>query len=162
MLGMTNDQMIYLGIAIFIAFVIYKERQALGCPTIPDGTDCNNANGKSLVGSKVNCYEERGVESRQYPGCRFSPNNVLNTLETATRWTDKWVTWRLCTIGGIVAAILIFFFLQGKFASPKELAVGTFVIAGIFYFILNFYIFHMVNYVHDNMRKGIDLMRETI
>jgi RsiW-degrading membrane proteinase PrsW (M82 family) len=135
---------IYILIFAFVLFALYKERQALGCRDIPDGSDCNNAEGKAIKGTK--------------PLSTDSTSVVYQKIRKAADFSDRWVMWRIGILISFVCIIFITFFLRNSFPDPKELMVGMFVITAIVYFTMNFYKFHLINYARDNIDEGIRIL----
>lgn len=143
---------IYIAIFIFAIFCLYKERQALGCPNIPDGNDCDNANGKAVKGTEPNQND--------------SNKTIFSKIKKAADFGDRWVMWRIGVLMSIPCIFLIYFMscydqkLVPRVPSEKELVVGMFVITAILYFTLNFYKFHMINYIRRNIDKGVEILEQ--
>lgn len=137
---------IYIAIAIFLVFVIYKERQALGCPTIPNGEDCDNANGKAVKGSAPEPGDDK--------------ETLYKKIIFGSRFMDRFVVWRVAIIVGFISTIFIYFFLYQRFPSELELTISLFVIAAVFYFILSFNKFHIVAHVEKNIEECVDQLRQ--
>lgn len=133
---------------IIYLYALYKERQALGCPDIPNGKDCDNANGKAVKGTM--------------PVVADTNSTILNKMEEAANFSNRWVMWRIGFVISLPCIVLIYFILDGKFPTSKELVVGTFVISAIVYFTFNFYKFHLINYVQNNIDEGIEILRTRI
>ena len=130
---------------IFTIFILYKERQALGCPNIPDGSDCDNKNGKAVKGTE--------------PYSNDTTEVIYKKIEEAACFVDKWVVWRMAILIALFSIIVIYYFLENKLIGEKELFIGTFVIAATIYFAINFYKFHMISYVERNIEKGVEILR---
>jgi hypothetical protein len=135
---------LYLGIIVFLIFVIYKERQALGCPTIPDGSDCDNENGKAVKGTKP------------HPG--DSTQDLLSKIRLASSFSDRWVIWRLSVLISVPCILFFYFFMYRRIPSEIELVLGMFVISSVVYFSLNFYKFHLMDYVEKNIDEGVSIL----
>jgi len=136
---------IYIFVGLLILFALYKERQALGCPEPPSGADCDNANGKAVSGTKP------------LPG--DSNEVIYRKLQKAAAFGDRWVMWRIGFILSLPCMLLIFWFLNQKLPSEKELVVGMFVITALVYFMMNFYKFHLINVVQNNIDEGIRILK---
>jgi hypothetical protein len=136
---------IYIVIIIIILFAIYKERQALGCPNIPDGTDCDNANGKAVKGTK--------------PSNNDSNNVIYEKIILGSKVSERMVTWRLSLLLSFFCVFIMYFFMYQRIPLEKELAIGMFVITAIVYFTLNFYKFHLYDYVENNIFECIEILR---
>jgi hypothetical protein len=135
---------IYLLIWVTGIYALYKERQALGCPDIPNGEDCDNANGKAVKGTRPSPTDPTPV--------------VFDKIRTAADFADKWVVWRIAFLLSIPCVLLIYFFLYQRLAKEQELMVGIFVIASVVYFVLNFYKFHLINYARNNIDEGLKIL----
>jgi hypothetical protein len=143
---------IYVLIAIIIIFTLYKERQALGCPSVPDGTDCDNANGKAVKNTK--------------PSESDSDATLYQKIVRASEFADKWVMWRIGVLVSVPCVFLIYFFCGGsssgskgrKTPTEKELLVGMFVITAIVYFTLNFYNFHLMRVAQKHIKEAVSIL----
>lgn len=136
---------IYILVGLLVLFALYKERQALGCPDIPSGVDCDNANGKAVKGT--------------LPLPSDSNDVIFQKIKKAADFSDRWVMWRIGFILSLPCVLLTYFFLHKRLPDEKELTVGMFVIAALFYFTLNFYKFHLINYVRNNIDEGVDILK---
>lgn len=146
---------IYILVGILILFALYKERQALGCPEPPSGADCDNDNGKAVRGTK--------------PLPSDSNEIIYKKLQRAASFGDRWVMWRIGFILSLPCVLLTYFILslpegcsrgaQPKIPSEKELVVGMFVITALVYFMLNFYKFHLINVVQNNVDEGVRILK---
>ncbi len=132
------------GIIGVVSYAIYKERQALGCPNIPDGTDCDNANGKAIKGT--------------LPLVTDPDHIIYNKIKQAADFADRWVTWRLALISSLISTGFIYCFLYSRCPSIKEALVSTFVISAVMYFTFNFYKFHLIDHARNNIIKGVDIL----
>lgn len=164
---------IYIAVFVFLVFVLWKERQALGCPEGLTFADCDNANGKAIKGTQP------------YP--TDSTPVVADKIKKAADFGDRWVMWRIGLLLSVPCVIITYFFLNapvfttGKssmfcyegakgmmcdiarsFPSEKELVVGMFVITTLVYFTLNFYKFHLINYAKKNIEEGVDILQNRI
>ena len=136
---------VYIFIIVFLIYAYYKERQALGCPNIPTGQDCDNANGKAVKGSAPNPQDE--------------PDVLFTKISYAAGFWDRWVIWRIAILAAAVSVMMIYFFLYERVPEENELAIGVFVIAAVIYFTMNFYKFHLYSYVENNINQSINLLR---
>jgi hypothetical protein len=139
---------VYGLIAGAVGYALYKERQALGCPDVPDGTDCDNANGKAVKGTK--------------PFITDSLEVIFKKIKEAADFADKWVMWRIAFLISVPATFLIYYFTHHRIPVEKELLIGMFVITSTVYFTLNFYKFHLINYAQKNIDEGVDLVAKKI
>jgi hypothetical protein len=133
---------IYLLIGILLLYVLYKERQALGCKTIPDGSDCDNANGKAVKGTE--------------PHPRDTIEKLYSKIEKASKFMDRWVMWRMALLLSFVCIMLIYFFLYQRIPTEEELVVGMFIITSLLYFTMNFYKFHLVHHIEKNIKSALN------
>jgi hypothetical protein len=135
---------IYLLIALAFVYALYKEREALGCPTFPNGEDCDNANGKAIRGTKSLPSDPTPV--------------VFDKIGKAADFADRWVVWRVSFLISLPCILFIYFFLYQRFPSEHESLIGMFVIAAVIYFTLNFYKFHLINYARNNIDEGLKIL----
>jgi hypothetical protein len=135
----------YILIVFFLCFVIYKERQALGCPNIPDGTDCDNENGKAVKGTK--------------PYITDTNEDIYDKIKKASKFMDRWVIWRLSILIGLISILFLIFFLYQRLPDIKELIIGMFVISYVVYFTINFYKFHLIDYIKNNILDSIEILK---
>lgn len=136
--------LIYVLIGVAFVYALYKERQALGCPDIPNGEDCDNANGKAVKGTR--------------PSTTDSTPEVFEKIRKAADFADRWVVWRIAFLLAIPCVLLIYFFLYQGYPKEHEILVGLFVIGSVVYFTLNFYKFHLINYVKNNIDEGVKIL----
>lgn len=135
---------IYLLVVVALFYTLFKERQSLGCPDIPNGDDCDNANCKAVRGTKP------------YPQ---DPTPIIyEKMRKAADFADQWVVWRFSFILATVSVIAIYFFLYQRLPDERELLISIFVIATVVYFTFNFYKFHLINYARDNIVDGIKIL----
>lgn len=135
---------IYIIVAVFVLFAIFKERQALGCPNVPDGSDCDNANGKAVRGS--------------LPVSSDPTQTIYKKMERAADFADRWVVWRIGVIISIPILFLMWYILYSRIPDERELVVGMVIISAIFYFVMGFYRHHLINYARDNIDAGIEIL----
>jgi hypothetical protein len=135
---------VYLLIVLVFVYALYKERQALGCPNIPNGEDCDNANGKAIKGTRPLPTDTTPV--------------IFDKMRMAADFADKWVVWRGALLLSIPCVFLIYFFLYQRIPLEHELLMGMFVITAVVYFVLNFYKFHLMDYARNNIDEGIKIL----
>jgi len=136
---------IYILIAIAFVYTLYKERQALGCPTIPNGEDCDNANGKAVKGT--------------LPLPLDSTTTVFDKIQRAADFADRWVVWRAGFLLAVPCVLLIFFFLYQRIPKEHEAVIAIFTITAIVYFTFNFYKFHLIDYAKANIDEGVKILK---
>lgn len=139
---------IYTAIATFVGYTLYKERQALGCPTIPNGTDCDNANGKAVKGT---C-----------PSSKDSNEEICHKIKKASDFADRWVTWRIAILASLPCCALTSLIINKRFPTEHELLVNMIVISSIIYFIFNFYKFHLIDHARNNIIDGIEILKSRV
>lgn len=138
---------VYVCIFIFIIYAIYKERQFLGCKNIPDGSDCDNANGKAVKGTQ--------------PLVGDSTQTLLDKIDFAADYHDREVVWRRSVIFSFIAIILYAYLIYFSFPSAYHLLCGILVMSATMYFSFNFYKYHMSDYIKNNIHASTDLLRKT-
>lgn len=136
---------LYLLIGLLLIYALYKERQALGCPTVPNGEDCRNAQGKAVSGTT--------------PSERDSTSDLYQKLKLAASFADRWVMWRMAFLMSAVGLALCFFFWYRRLPTEFELALGLFVLTAVFYFTMNFYKFHLMSHVRKNIDQTVELLK---
>jgi len=124
---------------------LYKERQALGCPSIPDGTDCKNVEGKAVIGSKVS------VDMNQ--------DEILNKINFAVDFENRWVKWRIFFIISVISALLIVYILHHRLISEQEILIYTTVLMLALIMTSNFYKFHLTDHIKNNVNEAIDILK---
>ena len=139
---------IYLLVAITFVYVLYKERQALGCPTVPNGQDCDNANGKAIKGTNPLPSDPTSV--------------IFEKIRKAADFADRWVVWRLSYILALPTILLIYFFLYQRIPKEHELVISLFVITTVVYFTLNFYKFHLIDHAKNNIDEGVKILESRV
>lgn len=139
---------IYIIIIFLTIFVIFKERQALGCPNIPDGRDCDNANGKAVKGTSPNRSD--------------SISQIFEKLKLAGSFADRWVVWRLSFVVGITSTLLCFYIMNQRLPTEWELIVCSSIIMFLMYFCLNFYDFHLFSHIKQNISDGVELLKSKL
>lgn len=135
---------VYVLIALLCVYALYKERQALGCPTIPDGKDCDNQNGKAVKGSQPSDYD--------------SKSDLYMRLKLAASYKDRFVFWRIALLTSVVCAFILWFVLYHRIPTEWELVVLIIVISSVTYFTDNFYKFHLVDHVKKNILSTVALL----
>lgn len=143
-----DGMLVYGLIAGAVSYALYKERQALGCPNIPNGTDCDNANGKAVKGTN--------------PLLTDSLEILFKKIKEAADFADKWVMWRIAFLISVPAILLIYYFTYHRLPDEKEMLIGMFVITAMVYFTLNFYKFHLINHAQKNIDDGVDIVKTKI
>jgi hypothetical protein len=139
---------VYIMIFLFVMYSLYKERQFLGCPNVPDGKDCDNANGKAVKDTLATSSDSVDV--------------ILNKIKYASEYNERNVVWRRCIIYAFVATIIYAYLIYEGFPSEYHLFCGLFVIAGVFYFCHSFYKFHLSDHIKNNINNNINLLSSKI
>lgn len=133
---------VYILIGCLIIYALYKERQALGCKCIPDGTDCDNANGKVVIGTSPQNNDDK--------------QKLKERLFLAVDSHSRFVVWRLALILAFISCMIIWFMAFQRIPSETELLISLFTIGTLIYFSFGFYQFHMWRYVQDNAKRTIN------
>ena len=136
---------IYAAVATIFVYAVYKERQALGCPNIPNGNDCDNINGKAVKGSAVNS--------------NMSSATILDKIEYAAHYDDRWVKWRIFFMLSVCFAIVAAYIMQGKLVSEKDLLVYVTVLMLSLTLTTGFYKFHLTDHVTANISTGVNILK---
>ena len=140
---------LYLVTFITILYALYKERQFLGCPTIPyPNVDCDNANGKAIRGT--------------YPYPSDPIPVIAKKIREAANFGEKWVVWRTAFLISLPCILTIYFILYQRLPEEHEMIVGMFVITAIVYFTLNFYQFHLIAYAKKNIDEGVSILERRV
>lgn len=137
---------VYIAIGVLLLYALYKERQALGCPSIPNGEDCDNRNGKAVKGSTPTPYD--------------SNQTLCSKLRRAGSFKDRFVFWRVAIMVSFVCAMLSWFILYQRVPSEWELVVLMLVISSILYFTDSFYKFHLSDHVNQNIQQTVNVLQE--
>ncbi len=137
---------IYAGVGTVFLYALYKERQSLGCLTIPDGTDCDNENGKAVKGSKPHPDDTTPV--------------IFHKMELAAYFAERWVTWRASVLSATVAVMLSWFIIWQRIPTERELVTGIVVFSAVWYFTLSFYKYHVMDYVGQNLDAALNILKQ--
>lgn len=139
---------VYATVACILGFSIFKERQALGCPSVPDGSDCNNENGKPLKNTKP------------YP---TDPTYIIfSKIKKAANFSDKWVTWRLSLIVSFIGSLALWFIIFHRKPSGRELITSMLVLTATVYFTISFYKFHLFDIAKNNIDECVNIIEKRI
>ncbi len=139
---------IYVIVVIILLYAVYKERQSLGCGYFFNGKDCDNSNGKAIEGSKP-----------------FKTDNTLKLLdkiEYAAAYQDRFVKWRAFLIVSFLMIGLIWFIIYKRFPSEWELIVLLMVLFLGMSLATNFYRFHLYNHVENNIDESVEILRQRL
>ena len=139
------SMLLYVAILLFVIYTLYKERVDLGCPTDPIGTACNNR-------------DIRVVKDTE-PKATDTLATLYKKIDDAANFSSRWVTWRLSIIVSVVCVFLIYYISFQRIPTEVELLIGILVISSVVYFTINYYIYHYVDMVRDNIENGIDMVR---
>jgi hypothetical protein len=138
--------LVYLLIGLFVIHVLYRERIDLGCPTNPIGTSCSN--------------KDIAIVRDTRPEPSDPTPTLLKKVDKAANFANRWVTWRLAILLSVPAIILIYYITYQRFPSELELLVGIVVITGVTYYTINYYIYHFIDQVKDNITDSVDILRD--
>ena len=139
---------VYIVIAVIFIYAVYKERQALGCPNVPNGVDCDNANGKAVKGSNVNP--------------NMSTPDILTTVSYAAHFEDRWVKWRIFFMLSVCFAVVAAYIMQGKFVDERDLLIYVTVLMLALVLTSNFYKFHLTDFVAKNITSAVNILKTRV
>jgi hypothetical protein len=132
---------VYGLVGCLLVYAIYKERQALGCRLIPNGSDCRNDLGKTVIGTKSDLSD--------------SNEELYEKLKNAIYAGDRFVVWRLSVILAFICGLVIWCMCFQRIPTETELLVSLVTISALIYFSFGFYKFHMWDYVHKNAEQTL-------
>lgn len=135
----------YFIILLLVVFCIYKERQALGCKDIPDGSDCKNNLGKAVIGTKSNFSD--------------SDKKIFENIIFASEYANRDVVWRRAFLISCVSAIVIIWILYQRLPSEIEFTVIIIVITILMYSSSNFYKFHLIDHIQNNITESVNILK---
>jgi hypothetical protein len=135
-------------LAAVLIYVIYKERQSLGCPNIPTGEDCNNAEGKAVKG----CKSRKDMPSKE----------ILGKIKFASNYEDRWVKWRMFFMTAIFVTFSVTFILHERLPSGKEIIIFTSIIMLALTLTSNFYKFHLSNHVTKSINESVKILKSRL
>ena len=133
-------------IVVLVIYAIFKERQAFGCPTIPNCTDCNNQKGKAVIGT----LPEEGD----------SPSDIYGKLRKAGSYRERMVTWRRSLIFSFFLCVFLWYILYQKFPGDYNLLVFIMVTILCIYMFDSFYNFHLHNHIKQNINLSVDYLEK--
>ena len=136
---------IYICIALIFIYCIYKEHQALGCNSLFDLNDCDNANGKAVRGT--------------VPSTNDSTDTLYKKIVIASTYSDKFVYWRIAYIMSIVIMVLFIFIIDRRAPSETEFVIGILVIMMVAFLVNGFYKFHVADYASKHIFEAIDILK---
>ena len=139
---------VYLFIGIVFIYIVYKERQALGCGNFFEGKDCNNAKGKAVCGSS--------------PEEDDSIAKLLDRIDYASDYHSRYVKWRSFLIVSLLTMLLLWFILFREMPGEWELVVGILILFVAFSSITNFYKFHLYSHIEKNINTSTELIRRQL
>lgn len=139
---------IYISFVIITLFVLYKERQALGCHNFFEGKDCDNKNGKAVKG----CY----------PNEEDPTEDIFEKLDFASEYQDRFVTWRLNFLLSLISTIIVWFLIFKRFPKERELSISVFAMFFVLNSSVSFYKFHLHNHIKNGIKESTKLLRKRI
>ena len=140
---------VYVVICILLVYCIIKERQALGCKGwVWQDIDCDNGDGKAVKGSA--------------PSEGESSKEVLDKIDYASEYHERFVKWRVFIIVSFVAAMMMWFILRREIPPEWELSVIMLVLFLSMLLACNFYKHHLYNKIKENINKGTEILRKRI
>ena len=84
-----------------ILYILYKERQSLGCGNILEGKDCDNINGKAVLGTKCSIGDNK--------------QDIFKKIELGASYCERFVTWRSYVLTSLASSIFVCFLLSKRF-----------------------------------------------
>lgn len=145
---LVKGMWIYIFIGIFLIYALYKERQALGCGSMLDGRDCDNANGKAVKGTAPLSTDPPGV--------------LLNKIDYAAAYQNRFVKWRAVFIVSFCTAMLLWFVVYKRIPSEWELVVVMTVLFVTMFMATSFYRFHLYDHINENIDASTNLLRQHV
>jgi hypothetical protein len=139
------SMLLYAAILLFVIYTLYKERTDLGCPADPIGTACNNRSIRVVKDTEPKSTDTLPI--------------LYKKIDEAANFSSRWVTWRLSIIVSVVCIFLLYYISFERIPTEVELLVGVLVVSSIVYFTINYYIYHYIDMVRDNIENGIDMVR---
>lgn len=137
--------LIYILVALFLLFVLYKERRDLGCPDNPIMTSCINTDIRIVKETK--------------PDPSDSTPTLFRKIEKAANFAEGWVTWRLSVIIATTIILGGCYIIYQRGPTEWELVVGILVGTIAVYFGINFYLYHYVGKIAENVDAAVDDLR---
>jgi len=135
---------VYAFVILTMVCLLFKERSCLGCGSILSGEDCNNEDGKAVVGTQA--YISDTVDM------------LLEKIKYAGNYKSRFVTWRGVVLTSFLIIISLWFIVLRKMPSEWELITGMMVVFLGISMMNNFYKFHLF----DHISKNIDLSTKFI
>lgn len=139
---------VYCIFIVVLVYALYKERQALGCGNFFDGVDCDNPNGKAVIGSM------------SYP--TDSSNEILDKIDFAADYNSRFVKWRSFLLLSVISVIVMWFIIFRRLPSEWELVCGTMVVFIAANAYSSFYKFHLYAHVQKNIDNSTDILRSRV
>ena len=137
---------LYILIVAVIIYALYKERQALGCGSILEEKDCDNANGKAVKGSLSSASD--------------STPEILDKIEFAADYQSRFVKWRSFLMLSFIGTVVLWFVIFGKFPTEWELVCGIIVLFLMSIAVDGFYTFHLYKYIQNNINGSIKILKD--
>ena len=138
---------IYILIIFIVVYSIFKEREALGCPSNPlNGKDCDNDSGKAVKGSN--------------PSEEDNTFELLDKIKYASCYNSRFVRWRGIFLASFFGTLLLWFIIFQKIPNEWELSCGILVLFVIFSCVNRFYLFHVSKCIEDNITGSVDILEE--
>lgn len=136
---------LYVCVTIFVIYLIFKERDCLGCPSIFTGQDCNNLQGKALIGTDSSDSD--------------TPSQILEKISFAADYQSRFVRWRSFVIAAFFGMIMLWFVVFQRIPTEWELICGMLVMFILLSFVDGFYKFHLHKHIQNNIVDSVDRLR---
>lgn len=139
---------VYAVIFLLLIYAVYKERQALGCPSIPTGKDCNNEDSKAAKGTKSSDSDSTPI--------------LINKLRSGASYSFRHVEWRSFFILSVLASIITSYMINKRFPTEVEMCVISVVICFLLCSFRCFYEFHLHSIIRRNVNETIDILQKRV
>ena len=136
---------VYIIVFIVLLYALYKERQALGCGNFFKGKDCNNANGKAVLGTASLPSD--------------STSEILDKIKYAADFDSRFVKWRAFLLISFCATVFLWFVIFKRFPPEWELLIMLLILFTTLSLAAGFYRFHLYNFVEQNIDGSVEILR---
>ncbi len=142
---MDKKIIIFIIFIFVIGYVVYKERQALGCGNFFEGKDCDNANGKAVRGTSP------------HPG--DDTLTLLNKIDVAANYHSRFVQWRVFFLLAISCMLILWLVIFKRLPTLWEGSVGFIILFLAFILTSSFYKFHLSDHIKTNIEQCTNSLR---
>jgi len=135
----------YAFVIIAMVCILLKERSCLGCGTIFSTEDCDNKNGKAVIGTQ--------------PYLNDTKNNLLDKIKLAGNYTSRFVTWRGFLLTSFLITLALWFVIFKKMPTDWELITSMMIIFLGISMMSSFYKFHLSDLISKNIDNSVELLK---